>query len=662
MKTSFIWGISVLSVAGIARAQTAAINGEIAGTVVDASDAAIAGATVSATNGATGYRQSTVTTLEGLYRLPVLPIGEYSVNVSANGFAGYERDGINLNAGSVATVNVELQLQSVTTQVLVSSGVPVVDPANTDVGSTLSANAQNLPLVSRNPFNFILEQPGISGHSNTEFGVPRLIDANGFLDRVNYQLDGSNNVESDRAGIRLLPISQTWIQEIQEVSNDFAPEFGNTVGTVSNSVTRSGTNYLYGEAAYLFRRTPMSARPALLPSNQPTPEVNVDAGFADAGGPLIKDRLFFFGGYEHVKRDLPTPVTVTPATVATLGLPANFANAIPFSQNVTFFIGKMDWQLSSKNRLTLRFNGHRNDSPYNSSVIGGLYLVDRTYDFLDRSYAGAAQLVSIISPNAINELRFQVPYRNESQDRFSATGSGPAISIPGVANFGNSLDVGFRFEEMTPEINENLSYNHRSHALKFGGSVRAIRDTEVQATAALYTFPNIAAFLAAVDGVNPRAYISFIQTLGNPSMRYNSLFSGVYAQDTWKPRPNITLTYGIRYDVYKPPTAIESSPFPYSRKFRTDKNNLAPRLGIAVGLGKFVVRASSGIFYDPFQTDMYRLALLNNGTPSFFAFATTPQLPFAPTFPNVLPGFHRARTSASRASTRSVRIFRCCIQ
>ena len=135
-------------------------------------------------------------------------------------------------------------------------------------------------------------QPNVSGHSNTEFGVPRKVDANGFNDRINYQLDGSSNVESDRAGIRLLPISETWIQEVQAVNNGFAPEFGNTVGTLFNTITRSGTNELHGEAAYLFRRTPMSARPALLPENQPTPDVNVDSVFADAGGRLVKDRVF----------------------------------------------------------------------------------------------------------------------------------------------------------------------------------------------------------------------------------------------------------------------------------------------------------------------------------------------------------------------------------
>lgn len=622
----------------IAFGQSAAINGQISGTVTDPSGAPVAGARVEAVNAETGYQQATTTAESGQYQLPLLPLGEYSVKVDAQGFTSHRRTGVALSAGAVATIDVGLQLQGVATEVLVEGGAPVVDVGRTDVGSTLSSNAiQNLPLVSRNPYNFILQQPGVSGRSNTEFGVPRKVNANGFNGRINYQLDGSNNVQSDRAGIRLLPISQTWIQEVQAVSNGFAPEFGNTVGTVFNTVTKSGTNAYHGEGAYLFRRTPMSARPALLPESAPTPEVNVDSFFGNLRGRVIRDRLFFFAGAERVTRDLPAPVTVPAATLAQLALPDSFGNAIPFRQNVTFFLGKVDWQISEAHRLSMRYNGHRNNSPYNSSVIGGQFLVDRTFEFVDRSHAGAVQLVSVLSPNSVNELRFQVPYRSQAQNRFEATGTGPSIAIPGVAHFGNSLDVGFRFEEMTPELTDNFSWNRGSHAWKIGGSMRSIRDTQVQPTIANYTFPNVAAYLAAKSGANPRAYLNFIQTLGEPAMSYNSLFSGVYAQDTWKPRSSVTFTYGLRYDLYRPPNANEHSPFEYSRRFRTDRNNFAPRLGIAVGFGRTVLRASGGVFYDPFQTDLYRRALLNNGTPQYFAVSLLAQQPFAPAFPNLLP-------------------------
>ncbi|MBC7926300.1 MAG: carboxypeptidase regulatory-like domain-containing protein, partial [Bryobacteraceae bacterium] len=375
--------------------QASSINGQIVGTVTDPSGAPIGDAKVKIVNTGTGYQQEALTIPSGLYRLTLLPLGTYTVTAESTGFATYKQTGIDISAGSSATVDIRLQVTGVSTEVVISAATPIVDVGRTDQGSTLSSNAvRNLPLVSRNPFNFILQQPNVSGRGNTEFGVPRKVNANGFAGRINYQLDGSNNVQSDRAGIRLMPISQTWVQEVQAVNNGFAPEFGNTVGTVFNTITRSGANDLHGEAAYLFRRTPMSSRPALLTPDRATPQVNVDAGFGDAGGRIIKDKMFFFGSYEKVKRDLPAPVTVTASTIAQLGLPADFANAIPFGQNVTFFLGKVDWQLGSRNRLALRYNGHQNDSPYNSSTIGGLFLIDRTYNFVDRSHGGAAQLIS----------------------------------------------------------------------------------------------------------------------------------------------------------------------------------------------------------------------------------------------------------------------------
>lgn len=645
--------LRVLTLATVAASalfpQTSAINSAILGTVTDPSGAPITGATVTATNTQTGYRQSATTTTDGLYRLNVLPLGEYSVSVEAQGFAPYRQTGIRLNAGAPATIDVALQVGSVATEISVNAAAPIVDSSRTDLGYTLSTNAiLNLPLVSRNPYNFILQQPNVSGRGNTEFGVPRKVNANGFSGRINYQLDGSNNVQSDRAGIRLLPISETWVQEVQAVNNGFAPEYGNTVGTVFNTITRSGTNEYHGEAAYLFRRTPMSARPALLRESQPTPEVNVNSWFGDIGGPVVRDKLFFFGGYERVKRDLPAVVTVSPANIALLGLPANYADAVPFRQDVTFFIGKADWQLNDNHRLMLRYSGHRNNSPYNNSTTGGLFLLPRYFEFVDRSHAGAAQLVSVLSPNAVNELRFQMPYRSQAQNRFEATGTGPAITVANIANFGNSVDTGFLYEEATPEITENFSLNAGSHSLKFGGSFRFIRDQQVAATYALYTFANIPAYLAARDGSNPRGYQTYSQTFGEPSIKYNSLFTSLYAQDSWKPRANITLTYGLRYDVYRPPSADANAPFAFSRDFRVDKNNFAPRLGIAIGLGKTVVRASGGIFYDPFQTDIYRKALLLNGAPQFFALDMTPSQAFAPAFPNVFSALPSGATLATQ--------------
>ena len=618
-------------------AQVAAINGEIQGTITDPTGAVVPGATIKIVNSATGFAQTGATNTSGFYRFPVLPLGSYQLTATAAGFQQRQFDRVVLNAGAVITIDIPLSVSTQVGSVIVTDAAPAIDPSRTDLGYSLSSTqVSNLPLVSRNPFNFILIQPGVAGRPNTEFGVPRKINANGFDGRINYQVDGGNNTESDRAGIRLTPFSDTFIQEIQSVNNGFAPEFGNTVGTVFNAITKSGTNDLHGEGAYIFRRTDFSARPALLANNLPAPQVNVDDWFANVGGPIKKDKLFYFGGVEHVKRDLPQVVAVSSDVIGQLGLPATYANAIPFTQNVLFFLGRLDYQLNENNRFSLRFNGHRNDSPYNNG--GGLVLLSQTYNFIDRSDAGSFQWISTISSQAVNELRVQVPYRLQRQAPFAATGTGPSITISGVAQFGGSPSLGFLYKEVTPEVADNFTYLLGNHSLKAGFSFRGVLDRQTQATAATYTFASVSDYLDAQSGVRPLSYTNFSQGLDQPSIIYNSHFYGGYIQDNWKLRPNVTLTYGARYDLYDPPAADKNSPYAPSRSFHTDTNNVAPRIGLAIGLGrdqKTILRGSAGIFYDPPATDVYRRALLQNGQVPPVTISTGPSAVYAPAYPNV---------------------------
>src|SRR5579864_2261302 len=269
----FAIGLAALSCFG----QASAINGQIEGTVTDPSGAVVTGATVTITNVGTGFTRTLKTDESGFFRFPVLPLGTYTVKTVASGFAEKNQEGIAIEAGRIATVNLSLGLASTGQTVQVTGDASVVEPGRTDLGTTLSTNlTENLPLISRNPYNFILIQENSSARPNTEFGVPRKINANGFSDRINYQLDGSNNTESDRDGIRLLPISDTFIAEVQQVNNGFAPEFGNTTGTIFNAVTKSGTNDLHGEAFYIFRRPSFNARPTLLAPTAPLPNLSLD--------------------------------------------------------------------------------------------------------------------------------------------------------------------------------------------------------------------------------------------------------------------------------------------------------------------------------------------------------------------------------------------------
>jgi hypothetical protein len=630
----------VTMLASAAWAQSAAINGQIEGTITDASGAVVANAEVEIVNLDNGFKRAGTTDGAGFYRFVTLPLGSYEVNAKGAGFRDVKAKGVALTAGSTAVVNLTLTVGTAATVIEVGATGSIVEPGKTDLGYTLGGRAiTNLPLVTRNTYNFILAQPNVSGHPQNSFGVPRKINANGFGDRINYQLDGSNNTQSDRAGIRLMPISNTFLAEIQQVSNGFSPEFGNTVGTVFNAITKSGTNELHGEGAYIFRRGPLNARPTLLTAAQAKPKGFLDSMYINTGGALKKDKLFFFGAFEHVRNDLSVAVTVPASTIAALNLPARFADVLPTVEQPYFVFTRFDWMINSKHQMFVRYNHFRNEQPYNNG--GGQTVESRTVLFWDRVHAVGTQLVSTLSPSTVNEFRFQLPYRSQQNRRADFSGTGPAITISGLINFGAPTVAGFSFTERMPEFSDNLSFNRGTHSYKFGGTIRRINDNNTQATAATYTFANLAAYQSAVSGANPKAYNAFAQTVGEPALIYNSLFSSFYAQDSWKARPNLTLVYGLRYDRYRVPEADKQSPFELSRSFRTDNNNFAPRLGISYAFGKdqkTVIRANGGIFFDPPQVDVYRRAILSNGNPRFFNVSTGPATSFAPNFPNVFTG------------------------
>lgn len=620
--------------------QAAAINGQVEGTVTDPTGAVVAEAEVALKNLDTGLVRSQKTDAAGFYRFPLLPLGNYELTVTAPGFAPARRSGIVLNAGSNAVVDIALSLSTTATEVVVTAAPPAAEPGRVDIGGTLPATqVTNLPLVSRNTYNFILLQPNVSGRPNTELGVPRKVNANGFAGRINYQFDGSNNTQGDRAGIRLMPISNTFIAEVQMVNNGFAPEFGNTVGTVFNSISKSGSNDLRGEAAYLFRRKNFSAHPALLAANRPKPDLTVDNYFGNAGGRIVRDKLFFFGGWESLDRDLPTTITANPTAVSALGFPSTVLNAAPFSQKARFGIARVDWQVNSNNTVFFRYNYFRNNSPYNSVVSQGL--AETSHWFRDRVHAVAAQWISTLSPGLLNEFRFQTPRRRQWREAGDWTGPGPVIQITGQVTFNGSPDVGFRAVETTPEVVNNFSVLRGRHQFRMGGSVRWIRNQNRQAVFAQYNFPSVQAYLDAKNGVNPRSYASFTQRLGDPNLEYTHQFNSLYWQDSWKVRPNFTMIYGIRYDLYQLPSPAVDAAYEISRSFRTDRNNWAPRLGFAWSPDrdqKWVVRASGGIFYDAPQTDIYRRAIVNSGNPRIFNISVTPAQAFAPNFPNIFTG------------------------
>jgi hypothetical protein len=620
------------------RAQSSAVDGVIQGVVVDARGLPSPNASIEVLNASISLRRRTLTDELGLFRFPLLPVGVYSVEVRAPGFARVERAGIRLGAGAVITTDFNLAVASIQKTIAVERGAPLLEGARADLGTNVGDDSvRGLPLVSRNNLNFVLLQPGVSGHDNPQFGVPGKVNTAGFTNRVNYQLDGSSNTESDRSGTRLMTISNTWVEEVQQAGG-FPAEFGNTVGTVYNAVTRSGSNDLHAEIAYLMRRTSFTSRSPLLRDSENAPDANMDNPYGNAAFPVLRDRLFAFLGYEWLERDLPQPLTVDPAVLALLGLPASYAHPIPKEQSNHFLIGRADWQWNDRNRVFLRYTRYTNNSPY-SGTNSSLQVRSQTYTLEDQAPALAAQWISSLGPGLTSELRFQTPSRDTRDRASKASGRGPSYLIPGVVSFGGSESLGYRFSEKTPEVAGNLSYDKGAHALKVGFSLRYVLDSNTDPAYAQYTFATVEDYLSALNGVNRKAYQNYKQTFGRPTIGYDSLFLGLYVEDSWRLRRDLTLNAGLRWDLYRVPGGSPDAAFSWSQQFGTTTGNFGPRLGLAWspnGSQRTVVRLNGGIFYDPPQTDLYRRALQDNGRPRFFTLTTGPDSGFAPDFPVVV--------------------------
>jgi hypothetical protein len=637
-----IGGVSTVPAFG----QSQAINGTIEGTVKDAQGGVLPGVTVTVTNLDTGAVRVVVTNVDGLFRAPLLPLGRYRVAFEMSNFSKHERGPLNLTAGAIIVLN-ETMTVGVQEAVTVTAETPTVDLAKTSEGRNLNeVEIKNLPNVSRNPYNFALLQPGVTGSENSEFGVPRF-GVNGQPLRVNYQVDGNTNTQKDRAGLRLMPMSEVMIREVQVVTSGFAPEFGQTTGLVYNAVTPSGTNRFVGDVGYRFRTKDFSTYPFFFTqpktdANKPDNSLSIMTG--TIGGPVVKDKLHFYYGLERTYRDMERVITIDPTIAQTVGVEPQPAT-VPAYQEVFFNIGKLDWQVNTANRLTFRMQTFSNDNPYNAGG-GGNTALERSVDFKDRMFSTAIQFVSSLNTSSLNELRIQFAQRH--QERFAPPGAptGVAVNINGGTvngvnnniNFGAPTGDGEDFVQQIFQVLDNYTYLRGNHSYKFGFDLQFIDDHRAVPLPATYTFPTVAAYQSAAAGVTPKSYTQFAQTVAIlPTFDMNNSLLGLFVQDDWKISQNFKLLYGVRYDYYMYPAGIPNSP--YSQSFARDANNWAPRAGFAWTLdeaGRSVLRASTSVMYDQPLLAIIEQSYENSGDPRRVSVTLAPTAANAPSFPNVL--------------------------
>lgn len=622
--------------------QSQAQGGQIEGTVRDQNQALVVMALVTVSNNETGATRSAVTDESGLYRFPLLPLGTYRIVVESENFKKLIREGIVLTTGQTATIDLALQLGEVREVVSVSADSSVADSGKTELSRVMNTReVQNIPLISRNPYNFALLQANVTGRPSRGFAFPNF-NVNGYLRRVNYLIDGNANTAYDRRS-RFLIISETSVSEVQLVTNGFAAEFGDTPGMIMNIVTPSGTNGVHGEFSYRFRRPSFYSRPFTF-SAADFPDNRADILTTTFGGPIVRDRWHYYFGFEWQNREdnatAARILTITPDNrnrLIAAGLsPSIFPTAIPGSDHGSNYIFKTDLQINRRNRLSTRINHANVDS---QNPIGGrLNTLERGYDFASIDTSLGVQLASY-TQNKFNELRLGFGQRNWGFNRNSDSATGPTISINGIANLGPA----FGLDNINPpqkisQLQDNVTWKLGSHNIKVGGGFSHHDFTERAPIYRHYVFSSINNYIAARSGTNPRAYNRYEESFGDPNINYKATYSNFFIQDDWKVTRRLKVNYGLRYDLYQIPKADPSSPFPLSRKFDVDRDDFSPRLGLVYSLRDgnrpTVLRIGAGIYYEAPLFAVFRDVIRYNGNPRLYN--VTFSSSNGPLFPNAI--------------------------
>ena len=662
----FVWMAGAVS-----PSHAQATSGAISGVVTDESQGVIANASVTARNVGTNESRSATTDSEGRYRFPNLPVGNYEITVQANGFGKLVRSGVELLLNQDAVVNLALKVSAVEVVINVSENASLLNTSNAEVSTRFdSKRLSELPLApNRNVLNVALSAAGVSqlGSGQTDFAtgggtgsVPATnFSVNGMRIRSNnFVIDGQDSNDPSVTGSQQPLHNPDLIQEIRLVTNQFTAEYGRAAGSVFNIVTKSGSNSLHGSGFWFHNNNRLNACSNLDKAANPgggcRSVVNgVTKGTLDGaplrienqfggtiGGPIVKDKTFFFGSYQRwTDRQILAGFTVNGAPTEAgrqmlqqqAGSRPQVAALLKFlpaaqTPNGTTFPFTINGQtfnvpvgaLTGAN--TVVFNNHqwstRVDHRFNEKhSLNGRYFFNNQLSVgtgqatppglanvvPTRQQAANIGFNSLLSSSLVNE--FRVAYqrfgsKTDPQDPESLTIPSIEINQLGLGGFNAALSrtaVGlavnlpqFRYNN-TYQILDNLSWSKGPHAAKFGFDLRRVQVKSLF----LPTIRGRVQYNTLNDFVNDIAQASAINRVvpGAPELQYYNWYDHFfYAQDEWKIHPRFTLTYGLRYEL--PGNSIDSL-VPVSDSIvaandpryaltpapKRDTNNLQPRFG-----------------------------------------------------------------------------------
>lgn len=627
-------------------AQTGAANGSIRGQINDPTGAAVQNAQVRASNIDSGFARDTQSGVDGQYEVPLLPLGRYEVSVRSAGFAEYRRTGVIVEGVRSSLLDVTLQVSTSeqTVNVVGDASVLTVEPEGIP-GSMNQKSIENMPLTSRNLTNLALFVPGLTGKRDDEFGNTQF--AFGGMQRRGFLADGIDT--SQRGGIfRLGIFSAESVQEIRVIQNAFSAEYGRTSGGIVNIITRGGTNEYHGSFLYLGRRPGLIARPSLLARTAPTPFQQWTTYSGNFGGPIVKDKLWFFGSAEYEPIDYPKAITISAANASALRLPASDLGATKFTQRFQTYLIRTDYQINSNNAGFFRYGLFRTPSGEQGS---GLVVRSSLNNFDDRMETVGFQLTTTLNAAVVNEFRFGYSRRKFFRPPVSGEPEGqekPIVTITGVATLGSNSAANERYLEEQIQFIDNLSWRAGSHELKIGTDIATIlldqnvRLNQTFQFGGVGTVSPLQQYLNTVAGViNPATglpftYTQLMQQLGDNRAIHRTWSTNFFLQDDWRPSPRFMLSLGARYEFLRWPELDGTAPLEISRSVADDKNNIMPRIGFVwQPESKAVVRGGYGLFYDTMNLRLLTQVIRNNGQ-RVLNYAVAGTSAGAPVFPSGL--------------------------
>lgn len=619
----------ILSLVGISNAQKT--TSDIVGTVVDSSDQAIAGATVTAKNIGTGATKSATSDSTGGFRIPNLQPGRYEITAEAANFSKSVVKDIELNVGVDFSFNMELKPGQVTEIVEVTAEGALIQTTRSDIDTSISPKEiENLPLLNRTFAGLSVIAPEarpVGNFDPTKTRVGNVAFSGGDGRQVNVNVDGGDN-KDNVVGSLIQNFSYESIQEFQVLQHKWTADQGRSVGGVVNVVTKSGTNSLRGSAFFNYRGEELRAfdffdKQARIINPAFTKPYFARQEFGGSiGGPIVKEKTFYFFALERFRER--QNVSVFPGVVADLqAIPGNeFVPLIPQPYNDTLLTAKVDHRFTDKQNLFVRFSYQKNDSPNDQVANPARTDLSGGNQTTNKLYSLVGNYTYNVSSNALNTFIFHFQdFKNE----ILPNKEGLTLNYPGGITIGQNANTPQATLERKYQFRDDFNLISGNHAMKFGVNyIHTKLDGYFYFGTRGYslTFNQTPSAIAAGGGYNRDGLLQALTYSDGASSHKQTIDQlAFYFQDDWKVRSNLTLNLGLRWDANignlpaqnnnRTILLLAQLNHPLARALTQDAEKLKrttpswtefqPRIGFAWDpwkQNKTVIRGGYGIFYD----------------------------------------------------------------